>query len=197
MSVKGVTLGSCIPAIQTFNQRSMHIVGTHASFVGIPTLRNAVSDETLTCGPQIVYPFERLRKGVDQWTFLFVCVWLGHRKMENQTWAQVLTRFHPLGTEWDIRTLSLVSFLKRQRMHVCEGLTLGSWILAIQTFNQRSMHIVGTHVSFIGISTLRNAVLDETLTRGPQIVYPFERLRKRVDHWTFLFVCVWLGHRNM
>ena len=31
-----------------------------------------------------VYPFDFLRTTIDQWTFHLVCVWLGHRSMENK-----------------------------------------------------------------------------------------------------------------
>jgi hypothetical protein len=32
---------------------------------------------------------------------------VGHRIMENQIWAQVLTRFAPVGLKWGIHTLSV------------------------------------------------------------------------------------------
>ena len=55
-----------------------------------------VSDETLLYGAREDYPFDFLRTTVNKWTFLLVCVWLGHRSMDNQVGAQVVTRFHPV-----------------------------------------------------------------------------------------------------
>jgi hypothetical protein len=60
------------------------MLGTHASFGGILMLRSVVSRETLSRGPLVIYPFDSLRMAVDQWSFLFACVRLGHRSMENQ-----------------------------------------------------------------------------------------------------------------
>jgi hypothetical protein len=45
-----------------------HMLGTHASFLGIPTLRWSLSSETLHRGAQI-YPYSFLRTRPHQWTF--------------------------------------------------------------------------------------------------------------------------------
>ena len=57
------------------------MLGPHASFGGIPMPRSTVSDETLISGARVVYPFDFLRTTVDQWTFLLVCVGVGHMSM--------------------------------------------------------------------------------------------------------------------
>ena len=81
MCVKEATLGTCVLDLSAIDQTYVDMLGPHASFGGIPTRRSPVSGDTLARGPRAVYPFDRLRKGVDQWTFLLVCVGLGHSNM--------------------------------------------------------------------------------------------------------------------
>ena len=81
MCVKEATLGTCVLDLSTANHTYVDMLGPHASFGGIPTPRISVSGETLARGTRAVYPFDRLRKRVDQWTFLLVCVGVGHSNM--------------------------------------------------------------------------------------------------------------------
>ena len=79
--------------LPTFHHTCTHMVGTHASFPGIPTLRWSFSRETLACGPRQSTPLDMLRMGVAPWNFLLVCVWLGHSNMPKQGLTQDSRRF--------------------------------------------------------------------------------------------------------
>ena len=72
------------------------MLGSYTKFGGIPMPRSAVSYETLIRGPRIVYPLDILRMGVARWTFLLVCVRLGHRIITNHAWAHAVTRSYPV-----------------------------------------------------------------------------------------------------
>ena len=69
---------------------------THASFLGILTLRWSLSDETLDRGGPKIYPYSFLRTRVDQWTFFSIYVCLAHMYMENQGWTHFTTLFTPV-----------------------------------------------------------------------------------------------------
>src|SRR3954469_4204087 len=61
--------------LPTLNHTSTHILGTHAGFRVIPTLRRSFSSETLDRGDPQIYPDSFLRTRVDQWTFsLYLCL---------------------------------------------------------------------------------------------------------------------------
>ena len=51
-----------------------------------------------SCGesPVSSTPLDILRMGVARWTFVLVCVWLGHRVITNHVWAQAVTRAYPV-----------------------------------------------------------------------------------------------------
>src|ERR1043165_4377030 len=59
------------------------MLGTHAGFQVIPTLRRSFTSETLDLGDQQVYPYSFLRTRVDQWTSClnlclfstYICTW--------------------------------------------------------------------------------------------------------------------------
>jgi hypothetical protein len=63
------------------------MLGTHASFCGIPALRRSFTSETLDRGDPQIYPYKFLRTRVDQWNFFSIYVCLAHMYMENQGWA--------------------------------------------------------------------------------------------------------------
>ena len=54
----------------------------------------------------LVYPFDRSRKGVGQWTFLLGCVRLGHRKTPKQDRPKPLQRFPPFRPKREFRAIS-------------------------------------------------------------------------------------------
>src|ERR1043165_6643984 len=61
--------------LPTLHHTSTHMLGTHASFRVIPTLRWSFTSETLDRGDPQIYPYSFLRTRVDQWTFcLYMCL---------------------------------------------------------------------------------------------------------------------------
>src|ERR1043165_8603460 len=54
--------------LPTLHHTSTHMLGTHAGFRVIPTLRWSFTSETLDWGDQQVYHYSFLRTRVDQWT---------------------------------------------------------------------------------------------------------------------------------
>ena len=55
---------------------------------------------------------------VDQWIFLLVSVWLGHRSMSNNAGAKVVTRFSPVSLKEGVSPLRRRSFLTRGRQRM-------------------------------------------------------------------------------
>ena len=53
-----------------------------------------------------VYPFHQRRKGVSQWIFLFACVRVGHRYMENQYLPHVRIRFAQVRPKGEFRAIA-------------------------------------------------------------------------------------------
>ena len=86
------------------------IRATHAGFGGMSTqngMSNGGSQSRLICGPWVVYPLDRLRKGVRSLVdSLLVCVGVGHMSMQNQVGAQALTRFHPVDPKCEFSSIS-------------------------------------------------------------------------------------------
>ena len=72
------------------------MLGTHAGFPVIPTLRRSSSGETLDRGDPQIYPYKFLRTRVDQWNFFSIYVCLAHMYMENQGWTHFTTLFAPV-----------------------------------------------------------------------------------------------------
>ena len=72
------------------------MLGTHAGFRVIPTLRRSFTSETLDRGDPEIYPYSFLRTRVDQWTFFSIYVCLAHMYMENQGWTHFTTLFTPV-----------------------------------------------------------------------------------------------------
>src|SRR5215216_1134673 len=72
MSGKGVTHEAYTWHLTTLHHSHTHILGAHASFHVILTLRRSSSGETLDRGPRIVYPYSYLRMRVARWTSLLV-----------------------------------------------------------------------------------------------------------------------------
>ena len=60
-------------------------------------------DRKVNCS---VYPFHQRRKGVSQWNFLFGCVRVGHRYMENQYLPHVLIRFAKVRLKGEFRAVA-------------------------------------------------------------------------------------------
>jgi hypothetical protein len=54
----------------------------------------------------LVYPHNRRRKGVDNWTFLLGCVRVGPRNTQNQDLPQLLIRFPLVRPKWEFRAIS-------------------------------------------------------------------------------------------
>ena len=90
---RGVTPGAYAWHLPNLHHNDTHVLGAHASFHVIPTLRWSSSDETLDRGPPIVYPYSNLRTRVARWTFLFVLVCLVH--VHGEQWLGQLC--HILG----------------------------------------------------------------------------------------------------
>src|SRR3954463_499949 len=89
--------------IPTLHHTSTHMLGTHACFRVIPTLRWSFTSETLDRGDPQIYPYSFLRTRVDQWTFcLYLCLF---RNMytENQCWTHFTTLFTPVDPYRGIR----------------------------------------------------------------------------------------------
>ena len=80
---RGVTPGAYAWHQPTLHYYHTHVLGAHASFHVIPTLRWCSFGETLDRGLRIVYPYSYLRTRVARWTFLFVLVCLVHVYMES------------------------------------------------------------------------------------------------------------------
>src|SRR4051812_43519533 len=60
--------------LPTLHNTSTHMLGTHAGFRVIPTLRQSFTSETLDWGDPQIYPYSFLCTRVDQWTFfLYLC----------------------------------------------------------------------------------------------------------------------------
>ena len=72
MSVKEVTLPAYVLHLSTLEHTHVDMLGPHASYGGYPKHQSPVPGDALTRGPRVVYPFDRHRKGVDQWTYLLV-----------------------------------------------------------------------------------------------------------------------------
>ncbi len=93
---RGVTPGAYAWHLPTLHHSHTHMLGAHASFHVISTLRWSSSGETLDRGPRIVYPYSYLRTRVARWTFLFVLVCLVHIYMESNGWANFATFYAPV-----------------------------------------------------------------------------------------------------
>src|SRR4051812_15113831 len=63
---------------------STHMLGTHAGFRVIPTLRRSFTSKTLDRGDPQIYPYSFLHTRVDQWYFFFIYVCVAHMYMDNQ-----------------------------------------------------------------------------------------------------------------
>ena len=110
--------------------------------------RSTVSDETLIYGAHVVYPFNFLEMMVDQWTFLLVCVGLGHRTLENQVGAKVLTRFHPVDKKWEFP--STTPEPSKVTAHVYEG--GHTWKLGLTFLIASYTCIRATHAGYCGMT---------------------------------------------
>src|SRR3954462_10969125 len=73
--------------LPTLHHTSAHMLGTHAGFPVIPTLRRSFTSEILDWGDQQVYPYSFLRTRVDQWTLVSICACLAYMYMEKQGWT--------------------------------------------------------------------------------------------------------------
>ena len=75
-------------------------------------------------------PLDMLQMGVALWTFLLVCVWLGHRSMINHVGAQVVTRSRPVDPKWEFPPYigQNLPIRDRQRM---SGRSPHTWILGL------------------------------------------------------------------
>ena len=80
----------------TLQHTSIHVVGPHASFGRTPTPWSSLFYETLTGGPQIVYPLDILLGGVARCKFLLFCVFLGHIYDIEPCWSQVVAISYPV-----------------------------------------------------------------------------------------------------
>jgi hypothetical protein len=74
MSVKNVMPGTFILHVPTFHHTYTHMLGTHASFPVIPTLRWSLSGETLYRGVQRSTPLASYVRGLTNG--LFALFWL-------------------------------------------------------------------------------------------------------------------------
>ena len=88
---RGVTPGVYAWHRPTLHHYHTHVLGAHASFHVIPTLRWSSSGKTLDRGPWIVYPYSNLRTRVARWTIILVLVRLGHMYMDRKGWAHFAT----------------------------------------------------------------------------------------------------------
>jgi hypothetical protein len=111
MHVKRLTHGSWILALPTSLHTYLHMLAPHASFGGTPSHRSPFLGETLDRWIRAVYPIDRLRKGVDQCTFLLVYVWLGNSNMGKQAWTPNSKRFPPVDPRWEFRCYTSKNFL--------------------------------------------------------------------------------------
>src|SRR5664279_1155178 len=78
--------------------------------------------------------------------------------------------------------------------------THGSWILLdLSTSHHTCIHMLGHHLGYGGIPTLRSPHSGQTLNllpRGQPFRLPLPPASKGVDQWTFLPGCFRAGHRN-
>ena len=96
MSVKPATIRSRILALSTSHHTCIHmLLHQLVGFCGISMLQSPASVKPKPWWKikLPIYPFDRSRKGVDQWTFLLGCVRVGHRNMGNQKYSQDSLRF--------------------------------------------------------------------------------------------------------
>ena len=84
-------------------------------------------------------------------------------------------------------------------VNACPGrrVTPGAYAWHRPTLHHYHTLVIGAHVSFDVIPTLRWSSSGKTGDWGPRIVYPYSNLRTRVARWTFLLVLVRLGHMYM
>ena len=85
------------------------MVWHNLDFGGVPTLRSPAQAKPLTRWKKVkvpVYPLERSREGVGQWTFFLGCVRLVHGNMGNQLLSQINTRFPPFRPKREFSPLS-------------------------------------------------------------------------------------------
>ena len=146
-----------------------------------------------------VYPPRSGRKRVASWTFLFVCVRLGHGYMRNQVLSQINTRFTVVSPRQKFSPLS--AEMTREIVGSVKPVTPWSRFLDIWNTLHTCICMVCHNLGFGGLRTLRGTTSTKPYTRwkNPNVfVYPPPRSgRKRVAQWTFLFVCVRLEHVYM
>ena len=96
MPMKPATPRSRILAIATSHHTCIHMVWHEIGFCGIPMLQSPASAKPEPWWKIVklpVYPFDRSRKGVNQWTIFLGYVRIGHRNMENEKSSQDSLRF--------------------------------------------------------------------------------------------------------
>jgi hypothetical protein len=72
------------------------MLGTHASFPGIPTVRWSLSDDTLDRGVQRSTPIAFSVQGLTNGLFFFLLVCLGYIYMESKDWAHLTMKLAPV-----------------------------------------------------------------------------------------------------
>jgi hypothetical protein len=107
-------------------------------------LQSAASGKTLTRVGLGHLILPTAMKGVNRWTFLFVCVFLGHRNIEKLNLGPNSHKITPVEPEVGYSCFKSSIFLSGITCPV-KGVTLGSWTMHISTLKQHYMFILGTH----------------------------------------------------
>ena len=147
--VKPVTPTSRTLHIYNTQHTCTHISCHNLGLGGFPTLRGSDSTKTQIRwkNPNVfVYPLEWRRKGVGQWTFLFGCVRLVHRKVGNQSLPQINTIFHPIRPKREFSLL--VQKLTREKVKPVKPVTPRSRILHIYNTQHTCIHMVWPNLGF-------------------------------------------------
>src|SRR3954469_18087974 len=96
MSLNNVRHMTWICHLPTLHHTSTHMLGTHASFRVIPTLRRSFTSKTVDRGTRRCTPIALSVRGLTNELFVSICACLAHMYMENQCWTHFTTLFTPV-----------------------------------------------------------------------------------------------------
>src|SRR3954470_17605023 len=90
--------------LPTLHHTSTHMLGTHAGFRVIPTLRRSVTSETQDRGGgRRSTPIAFSVRGWTNGLFVSICACLAHMYTENQCWTHFTTLFTPVDSYQEFR----------------------------------------------------------------------------------------------